>query len=51
MPLKVLNCALVFLNDHLRFGRSQIPAPSRFGFFFREYSRYSPDLSFLIIVS
>lgn len=48
MPLKVLNCLLVFAAAAFL----NVPKFRRFpgfGFFFREYNRYLPDLSFLIM--
>ena len=50
MPLKELNCSLVFVGCGLCLKRAQLPAFSRFRIFFREYKRYLPDFSFLIVL-
>jgi hypothetical protein len=49
MPLEELYCALVFLRSRTTAERAEVPGRPVFGSFFREYSRYSPDFSFLII--
>ena len=52
MAFKVLHCFLVFLHRTAAFVL-KVPRFLRlpvFGFFLREYSRYLPDFSFLIML-
>ena len=49
MVLEILNRAFVFLRRSLAVERAEIFSFSRFHRFLREYSRYFPDFSFLII--
>jgi len=49
MPFEILNRAFVFLRCCLALERAEIFRLPVLGSFFREYSRYLPDFSFLII--
>jgi len=46
---KVLHGSFVFLGCSFCLKGAEIPSLPVFGFFFREYNRNPPDLSFLII--
>ena len=50
MPLEVLNGSFVFLCLCFRRERAEILRLPVFGFFLREYNRYIPDFSFLIML-
>ena len=49
VPLEVLHLPLVLFGGVPRGKGPQVLAPAGFASFFREYSRYWPDLSFRII--